>query len=299
VIRTKQYSIRTEEAYVAWIKRYVFFHNMRHPRSLTARDVEIFLTHLAVDEHVAASTQNQALNAILFLYRDVLRHNLELPINAVRAKRPHRLPTVLTHSEAVAVLTCLTGIHQLMAKLLYGSGLRLMECIRLRVKDVHFEAGQILVRDGKGHKDRITILPRSLMQPLQEHLQRVQRLHVQDVEAGYGSVYLPSAFARKYPSAECEWKWQYIFPAERRSRDPRSTRVHRHHINESSLQKAVRAAAQLAGLTTPVSCHTFRHSFATRLLERGYDIRTVQELLGHRDIKTTMIYTHVLNRGGL
>jgi integron integrase len=197
------------------------------------------------------------------------------------------------------VLTCLTGIHQLMAKLLYGSGLRLMECIRLRVKDVHFEAGQILVRDGKGHKDRITILPRSLMQPLQEHLQRVQRLHVQDVEAGYGSVYLPSAFARKYPSAECEWKWQYIFPAERRSRDPRSTRVHRHHINESSLQKAVRAAAQLAGLTTPVSCHTFRHSFATRLLERGYDIRTVQELLGHRDIKTTMIYTHVLNRGGL
>jgi integron integrase len=299
VIRTKQYSIRTEEAYVAWIKRFILFHNRRHPRYLTAHHVEAFLSHLAVNERVAASTQNQAFSAILFLYRDVLRFDLGMPINAVRAKRPHRLPTVLTHTEALAVLSCMTGIHQIMAKLLYGSGLRLMECVRLRVKDVQFETCQIVVRDGKGQKDRVTVLPQSLVRPLQEHVERVQRIFLQDLEQGYAAVYLPSALARKYPSAEREWAWQYFFPSERRSRDPRSDRVRRHHIDESGLQKAVRAAAKLAGLTTPVSCHTFRHSFATRLLEQGYDIRTVQELLGHRDVKTTMIYTHVLNRGGM
>jgi integron integrase len=299
VIRTKQYSIRTEEAYVAWIKRFILFHDRRHPRYLTAADVEAFLSHLAVNEQVAASTQNQALSAILFLYRDVLRFDLGIPINAVRAKRPRRLPTVLAHRDALAVLSCMRGTHQMMAKLLYGSGLRLMECVRLRVKDLQFDDRQIVVRDGKGQKDRVTVLPQSLVGPLQEHLERVQRIFLQDLELGCAAVYLPSALARKYPSAEREWPWQYFFPSERRSRDPRSDELRRHHIDESGLQKAVRAAAQLVGLATPVSCHTFRHSFATRLIEQGYDIRTVQELLGHRDVKTTMVYTHVLNRGGL
>lgn len=298
VIRTKHYSIRTEEAYVAWIKRFVVFHGRRHPRELTAQHIEAFLTHLAVHDNVAASTQNQALSALLFLYRDVLRLDLALPINAIRAKRPRRLPTVLTHAESLAVLACLTGTHQLMAKLLYGSGLRLMECVRLRVKDVQFAANQIVVRDGKGHKDRVTMLPASLVPPLQEHLQRVQYVFAQDLATRHAAVYLPSALARKYPNAEREWGWQYLFPADRLSRDPRTDITRRHHIDESGLQKAVRAAARLAGLTTPVSCHTLRHSFATHLLEQGYDIRTVQELLGHRDVKTTMIYTHVLNRGG-
>ena len=297
-IRTRQYSIRTEEAYVAWIKRYIAYHGRQHHRDLGTEAIEAFLTHLAVDEQVAASTQNQALSALLFLYRDVLRLDLDLRINALRAKRPQRLPTVLTHAEVLQVLACLSGTHQLMAKLLYGSGLRLMECIRLRVKDLHFDGHHIVVRDGKGQKDRVTMLPTRLSEPLQEHLVRVQRQWQQDRAAGYGAVYMPYALQRKYPTASREWGWQYVFPAERRRRDPRSHILRRHHIDESGLQKAVRAAAKLAGISQPVGCHTFRHSFATRLLEQGYDIRTVQELLGHADVKTTMIYTHVLNRGG-
>ncbi len=286
-IRTRQYSIRTEEAYVAWIKRYINYHGRQHPEELGTEHIEAFLTHLAVDEQVAASTQNQALSALLFLYREVLRLDLDLRINALRAKRPHRLPTVLTHAEVLQVLACLSGTHQLMAKLLYGCGLRLMECIRLRVKDLHFDGHYIVVRDGKGQKDRMTMLPTRLREPLREHLVRVQHQWQQDRAAGFAAVYMPPALQRKYPTASREWGWQYVFPAERRRRDPQSDMLRRHHIDESGLQKAVRAAAKLAGMTQPIGCHTFRHSFATRLLEQGYDIRTVQELLGHADVKTT------------
>jgi len=298
-IRRKHYSIRTEQAYVSWIRRFILFHNKRHPRDMGAPEIEAFLTHLAVERRVAASTQNQALSAILFLYREVLGIELDLPLRSVRAKRPQRLPTVLTHEEALRVITCLSGTHQLMAKLLYGSGLRLMECVRLRVKDLDFDQHVITVRDGKGAKDRITVLPDTLITPLQEHLQRVQLIHQQDLADGYGSVYLPYALDRKYPNASKEWIWQYVFPSDRLSTDPRTGIVRRHHIDPSTLQKAVRKAARLAGIAKHVTCHTFRHSFATRLLENGYDIRTVQELLGHKDVKTTMIYTHVLNRGGI
>jgi len=298
-IRRKHYSIRTEEAYVTWIKRYILFHNKRHPKEMGSAEIQAYLTYLAMEQNVAASTQNQALSALLFLYREVLGKELEFPINALRAKRPKRLPTVLTKEEALRVIGCLSGTYQLMAKLLYGSGLRLMECVRLRVKDVDFAQHQIIVRDGKGQKDRVTMLSDSVAISLQEHLQRVKRLHEKDLTQGYGSVYLPYALERKYPNADREWIWQYVFPSSRLSKDPRSGKVRRHHISESSLQKAVREAARLAGINKRVTCHTFRHSFATHLLENGYDIRTVQELLGHKDVKTTMIYTHVLNRGGL
>ncbi len=298
MIRTRQYSIRTEEAYVAWIKRFIAFHGRQHPRDLGAAHIEAFLSHLAVEQHVAASTQNQALSALLFLYREVLRMDLDLRVNAVRAKRSQRVPTVLTHPEACAVLACMEGLHQLMAKLLYGSGLRLMECVRLRVKDLRFDMQEIVVREGKGQKDRVTMLPARLVDPLQEHLHRVERLWLKDLAAGYGAVYLPAALDRKYPTAATTWGWQYVFPAQRQSRDPRTNHLRRHHADESGLQKAVRAAAKLARIVPPVGCHTFRHSFATRLLEQGYDIRTVQELLGHADVKTTMIYAHVLRRGG-
>ena len=298
-IRLKHYSIRTEEAYVNWIKRYILFHNKRHPREMGRSEIEAFLTHLAVQEKVAASTQNQALNALLFLYREVLQQDLDFPIHAVRAKTPKRLPTVLTREEVRQVLNQLSGTHRLMAQLFYGSGLRLMECVRLRIKDLDFAQRQIIVRDGKGMQDRVTMLPDSLVAPLQEHLQRVKRLHDEDLARGYGSVYLPFALGRKYPNAHREWIWQYVFPSDRLSKDPRSGVVRRHHVSESSLQKAVKNATRLAGINKRVSCHTFRHSFATHLLESGYDIRTVQELLGHKDVKTTMIYTHVLHRGGL
>jgi len=296
-IRVKHYSIRTEEAYVNWIKRYILFHNKRHPREMGVSEIETFLTHLAVEGHVAASTQNQALSALLFLYREVLRIDLERPVDAVRAKQPKRVPTVLTREEVRKVIGFLSGTHQLMAKLLYGSGLRLMECVRLRVKDVDFAQHQLIVRDGKGMKDRVTMLPDVLIPLLQEHLRHVKRMHDDDITQGYGSVYLPFALERKYPNANREWIWQYIFPAVKLSRDPRSGAVCRHHLDESGLQKAVRKAAKRAGLSKRVTCHTFRHSFATHLLENGYDIRTVQELLGHKDVKTTMIYTHVMNRG--
>ena len=297
-LRLKHYSIRTEEAYVNWIKRYIYFHNVRHPAEMGASEVQAFLTHLAVEENVAASTQNQALSALLFLYRQVLNQDLG-PIDALRAKKPKRLPTVLTRDEVHCVFAHLSGVSLLMARLLYGSGLRLMECLRLRVKDLDFDYRTITVRDGKGEQDRVTILPESLIVPLQDHLRIVKRTHEEDLAKGYGAVYLPYALERKYPNANREWIWQYVFPAGRLSVDPRSGVVRRHHLHESGLQKAIRTAAQAAGIPKRVSPHTFRHSFATHLLENHYDIRTVQELLGHKDVKTTMIYTHVLNRGGL
>ena len=298
-IRLKHYSSRTEKSYVYWIRRYIFFHNKRHPKEMGTPEIEAFLTHLAVKENVAASTQNQALSALLFLYREVLKQDVALVTNSVRAQQPRRLPTVLTKEEVQKVIGLMRGTHQLMAKLLYGSGLRLMECVQLRVKDIDFGQRQIVVRDGKGMTDRVTVLPNTLIEPLQEHLQRVKRLHEEDIAKGYGSVYLPSALGRKYPNAVREWVWQYVFTSNILSKDPRTSIVRRHYLHETSLQRSVRAAAKRARLNKRVSCHTFRHSFATHLLQNGYDIRTVQELLGHKDVKTTMIYTHVLNRGGL
>ncbi|NJM06792.1 integron integrase [Candidatus Gracilibacteria bacterium] len=297
-LRRKHYAIRTEEAYVAWVRRFVLFHGKRHPQTMGVPEVNAFLTDLAVNQQVAASTQNQALSALLFLYADVMQQPLDGPVDPVRAKQPQRLPTVLTRDEVGRVLAALTGTHLLMAQLLYGSGLRLMECLRLRVKDLDFLQRQVIVRDGKGAKDRLTMLPDRLTMPLQSHLQHVKLIHEQDVRQGYGTVYLPDALARKYPYADRAWIWQYVFPAIKRSTDPRSQMVQRHHQDESGLQKAVKRAAVLADVPKHVTCHVFRHSFATHLLEDGYDIRTVQELLGHADVKTTMIYTHVLNRGG-
>lgn len=296
--RLKHYAIRTEEAYIGWIRRYIFFHNKRHPAEMGAAEIEAFLAHLAAYEHVAPSTQNQALSALLFLYRDVLNKEIGI-VNVPWADKPKKLPTVLTPAEAQQVIACLPGVHQLVGKLLYGSGLRLMECLRLRAKDVDFGQNLIVVRDGKGDKDRVTVLPQSIIPALQDQLQRAHQWHNRDLEEGFGAVYLPHALARKYPNASRDWLWQYVFPADRRSADPRSGAIRRHHLHENSVQKAVHKAAKLAAIPKPVSPHTFRHSFATHLLQNGYDIRTVQELLGHTDVKTTMIYTHVLNQGGL
>ena len=278
-IRMKHYSIRTEQAYASWIKRFILFHNKKHPKDMGKQEIESFLTHLALDLNVASSTQNQAFNAILFLYNQVLHQPLEDTISAVRAKKPRRLPTVMTNDEALAVLSALSGIHQLMAKLLYGSGLRLMECIRLRVKDIDFGMNQIMVRDGKGKIDRVTMLPESVNSDLKEHLKRVKTIHDNDLNRGYGRVFLPYALGRKYPNADREWGWQYVFPSSSLSKDPRTGATRRHHVHESSLQKAVKKAVRLVRISKPASCHTFRHSFATRLLENGYDIRIVQELL--------------------
>ncbi len=298
-LRRKHYSLRTERAYVDWIKRFILFHDKRHPAEMGSAEIAAFLTHLAVDEHVAASTQNQAYSALLFLYREVLQKEFPFPLQALRAKKPKRLPTVLTRDEVRQVFAHLSGSYLLMARLLYGSGLRLMECLRLRVKDVDFHYRTITVRDAKGEQDRITILPESLVEPLQDHLRIVKRTHEEDLAKGYGAVYLPYALERKVPHASTEWGWQYVFPANRLSVDPRSGIVRRHHLDESGLQKAIRQAARLAGISKPVSPHTLRHCFATHLLEAHYDIRTVQELLGHKDLRTTMVYTHVLQRGGL
>ena len=298
ILRAKHYSRRTETSYVDWITRYVRFHNLSHPRELDATAVSAFLSHLAVDRHVAASTQNQARSALLFLYREVLRMPIDAPRDVVGAKAPKRLPTVLSRDEVRAVLAQLSGIHRLIAQLLYGSGLRLMEGVRLRVQDLDIAQHQIMVRDGKGQKDRLTMLPVQLVEPLNDHLRVVRRLHSEDVERGYGEVYLPFALERKYPHASREWGWQYVFPADRLSTDPQSGLVRRHHLGERSVQSAVANAVRTSNITKHASCHTFRHSFATHLLEAGYDIRTVQELLGHDDVQTTMIYTHVLNRGG-
>lgn len=298
-IRVRHYSLRTEEAYVNWVRRFILFHGKRHPKDMGGPEIEAFLTHLAVEGHVAASTQNQALSALLFLYREVLHQEPEAAINSVRAKESQHLPEVLTKEEVRQVIAQLTGIYQLQAKLLYGSGLRLLECLRLRVKDIDFERRAIIVRDTKGDEDRVTMLPDSLIEPLREQLQRAKRLHEQDLARGFGAVYLPDALDRKFPNAAREWLWQYVFPSEQLSVDPRSGETRRHHLDESGLQRAVRTAARAAGLNKRVTCHTFRHSFATHLLESHYDIRTVQELLGHKDVRTTMIYTHVLQRGGL
>jgi integron integrase len=298
-IRLRHYSIRTEETYVSWATQFIIFHNKRHPIEMSMPEINAFLTHLAVERKVAASTQNQALSAILFLYRNVLDLELIGNLDAVRAKHPIHIPVVLTKDETRQVIDLVSGLQQLMVRLLYGSGLRLMECIRLRVKDVDFEYRQITVRDGKGEKDRVTLLPASVIEPMQRHLRHVKLTHEDDLAEDFGAVYLPYALAKKYPHAAQDWVWQYVFPALERSIDPRDGIERRHHADESGLQKAVAAAAKKSGIPKRITCHTFRHCFATHLLEAGYDIRTVQELLGHKDVSTTMIYTHVLKQGGL
>jgi integron integrase len=297
-IRLKHYSIRTEQAYVDWIRRFIGFHGKRHPVELGPAEVEAFLTDLAVTRTVSASTQNQAKSALLFLYREVL--DIELPWldHIDKAKTPARLPVVLTRAEVARVLSRLRGVHALLGRLLYGTGMRVMEGMRLRVKDVDFARYEIVVRDGKGLKDRVTMLPRAVVPALRSQMEVAQKIHRRDLAAGYGAVWLPDALARKYPLAQNEWLWQYVFPAADRSRDPRTGVVRRHHLSDQSFQRAVRQAVRDAQLTKPATPHTLRHSFATHLIESGYDIRTVQELLGHSDVSTTMIYTHVLNRGG-
>lgn len=297
-IRLKHYSLRTEQAYLDWIKRYIRHFGKRHPRDLGAAEVEVFLTHLAVAGKVAASTQNQAKSALLFLYREVLALELPWLDNIEKAKAPKRLPVVLTVNEVQSLLSRLEGTHWLIANLLYGTGMRVMEALRLRVKDIDFQRNEILIRDGKGFKDRVTMLPLALKQPLQENLVKVRKLHARDIEAGGGDVYLPYALDRKYPNAGRDWGWQYVFPASAISVDPRSGTQRRHHLQDQAVQRALRQAVRDAGLAKPATPHTLRHSFATHLLEGGYDIRTVQELLGHSDVSTTMIYTHVLNKGG-
>jgi integron integrase len=297
-IRLKHYSIRTEQAYTDWIKRIILYFGKQHPRDLGAREVEQFLTHLAVNGKVAASTQNQAKAALLFLYKEVLAVDLPWLDNVEQAKTPKRLPVVLSREEVQAILARLNGTPHLIASLLYGTGMRIMECLRLRVQDVDFKRREILIRDGKGFKDRVTMLPTSVAPTLQTHLDKVKDLHLTDLTQGFGSVYLPYALERKYPNAAREWIWQYVFPAAKLSTDPRSGEVRRHHIQEQAIQRAVKQAARDAELGKAATPHTFRHSFATHLLESGYDIRTVQELLGHADVSTTMIYTHVLNKGG-
>jgi integron integrase len=297
-IRTRHYSRRTEEAYVGWIRRFILFHDKRHPDTMGETEVTRFLSSLAVEGKVSAGTQTQALSAILFLYRDVLHHDLGWLQNVVRAKAPQRLPVVMTRDEVASVLRHLDGPVWLVAALLYGSGLRLLEALRLRVKDLDFGANQITVRSGKGAKDRITMLPATVKQTLRRHLESVHLQHEQDVTRGAGHVEMPQALARKYPTASRDWNWQWVFPATRSYVDAITRQRRRHHLHESVVQRAVHTAVRRAGIPKPASCHTFRHSFATHLLEDGYDIRTVQELLGHTDVGTTMIYTHVLNRGG-
>jgi integron integrase len=298
-LRVKHYSIRTEQAYVDWIRRFILFHRKRHPNEMGEHEITEFLTDLAVEKHVAASTQNQAFSALLFLYQQVLDRKLDFIDNVQRVTRPPKLPVVFTPAEALAVLAHLKGDYRLMAGLLYGSGLRLMECLRLRVKDIDFGYNRITVRDGKGSRERVALLPQQVRQPLRAHLEWVKELHRQDLARGGGKVYLPFALKRKYPNAERDWIWQYVFPAGKPSLDPRSGEQRRHHVLEKNLQNAVKLAIRAAGIKKAASCHTFRHSFATHLLESGYDIRTVQELLGHKNVATTMIYTHVLNRPGL
>jgi integron integrase len=299
VIRLRHYSIRTEQAYCDWIKRFILFHNKRHPAEMAEPEITEFLTDLAVNGNVAAATQNQALSALLFLYREVLEQEIGWLDRVQRAKKPARLPVVLTHTEIRRIFSQLQGKTTLMAGLLYGSGLRLMECVRLRVKDVDLGYLRITVRDAKGGKDRITMLPTNLAEALQRHLLKRRSEHEQDLADGFGNVHLPHALARKYPNAAKQWMWQYVFASSRLSVDPRSGEKQRHHYAESILQRAVKEAISRAGIDKPATCHTLRHSFATHLLERGYDIRTVQELLGHKDVSTTMIYTHVLNRPGI
>lgn len=297
-VRARHYSRRTERAYVAWTRRYVLFHGKRHPSEMGGAEIQGFLNHLAVRAKVSASTQNQALCAIVFLYRHVLEQEVEWMDGLVRARKPKHLPVVLTPGEAASFLRQMTGVHHLMASLLYGSGLRLLECCRLRVKDLDLERRELTVRDGKGKKDRITLLPTALVEPLRRHLAAVKAMHDRDLAAGHGWVELPMAIEHKYPTAGREWAWQWVFPAARQYTAAETGQKRRHHLHESSLQRAVHDARLRSGISKRFSCHTLRHSFATALLEAGYDLRTIQELLGHSDVATTMIYTHVLNKGG-
>jgi len=298
-LRRRHYSIRTEQAYRQWVCRFLRFLGKSDPRQAGASEVAAFLEQLAVKGNVAASTQNQALNALVFFYKEVLKQPLATLDTFARAKRPKRLPVVLTRAEVARVLEAMQGTSRLMAALLYGTGMRLMDCIRLRVQDVDFDYQQIVIRDGKGQKDRVVPLPNRLAEPLRAHLQKAQHLHQEDLQRGFGEVFLPFALAKKYPKAARDWRWQYVFPSSKLSADPRSGVIRRHHVDESGLQKAVKLAGDAAGLQKRVNCHALRHSFATHLLESGYDIRTVQELLGHADVSTTMIYTHVLNKPGI
>lgn len=297
-LRVMHYAIRTEDAYVDWVKRFILFHGKRHPRDMGPKEVAEFLSHLAVARNVSASTQNQAKAAILFLYRHVLGTQLPWVDDVVIAKVPQRLPVVLTAREVRSLLHELNGTTALVASLLYGTGMRLMEGLRLRVKDIDFERREIVIREGKGSKDRVTVLPENLIDPLQQRLRKTQQLHQTDLDAGYGEVHMPDALQVKYPKAGRAWGWQYVFPSQARSVDPRSGVIRRHHLSEQSVQRAISGAAKRAGIHKPCSPHTLRHSFATHLLQAGYDIRTVQELLGHANVATTQIYTHVLNKGG-
>ncbi len=300
VLRNLHYSARTEKTYISWVRKYILYHNKRHPREMGTRQINEFITSLANQKNIAASTQNQAISAVLFLYRHVLLIDLdEKALVSIRPTRPKRLPTVLSKDEAKKVIAKMTGIYKVMAQIMYGSGLRLMEVLRLRIKDLDFENHQIIVRDGKGENDRITPFPNTLLEPLRLHLKRVRMQHEHDLAEGFGTVYLPYALERKYLNANREFAWQYVFPAVELSINPANGVKQRHHVAESSLQKAVKQAAKLAKVDKPVSPHIFRHSFATHLLQNGYDIRTVQELLGHKDVKTTMAYTHVQLLGGL
>lgn len=296
VIRVKHYALNTEKSYLPWIKKFILFHKKKHPASMGAKEIGEFLTHLAVNRNNAATTQNSALNAIVFLYKEVLKKEVGIIDNIHRAKMHKRLPVVFTKEEAREIINLLDGTKRLMGSVLYGSGVRLKECLRLRVKDIEFNYNQIIARDTKGHVDRATLLPSSIKEDLKNHLLKVRTLHEQDVKEGFGRVYLPYALERKYPNANIKWAWQYVFPAAKLSIDPRSGNRRRHHAMERPLQNAVSAAINKADISKHGSCHTFRHSFATHLLEDGYDIRTIQELLGHKNIETTMIYTHVVNK---
>ena len=297
-IRLKHYSLRTEQAYIDWIKRFILFHGKRHPVEMGAVEVEAFLTYLAVERGVSASTQNQAKSALLFMYKEVIGIELPWLEHVERAKTPQHLPVVFTREEVTRVLKHLHGVHRLIGDLLYGTGMRVMEGMRLRVKDVEFTRREILVRDGKGQKDRVAVLPDRVAAPLKRQMAEARSLHERDLAGGRGHVFLPDALARKYPHAARDWGWQYVFPAPVLSRDPRGGVTRRHHLGDQAFQRAMRQAVRDAGIHKPATPHTLRHSFATHLLESGYDIRTVQELLGHSNVSTTMIYTHVLNRGG-
>ncbi|MCH8018810.1 integron integrase [candidate division KSB1 bacterium] len=299
VIRIKNYSYRTEKSYIRWIRKFILFHQKRHPQDMAEPEITQFLNYLADNQKVAASTQNQALSAILFLYKKVLQKEIGFVQDIHWAKKPVRVPVVLTSDEAMRVLRLLEGKYRLAASLMYGSGLRLLECLRLRVQDVDFDYLQLTVRDGKGQKDRKTMLPAKMVSPLKEHLRQRKIMHDQDLASGCGSVKLPGALNRKYANAACDWRWQYVFPATSHFFDPLDKVHRRHHLHESAMQRAIRVAVRKSGITKRATCHTLRHSFATHLLENGYDIRTVQELLGHEDLRTTMIYTHVLNKGGM
>jgi len=299
-IRLKQYSPRTQKTYIFWVREYILFHHKRHPNEMGMPEITQFITHLTSDKKVSASTQNQALSSVLFLYRHVLKINLnETDLNLLRPQKGKVVPVVLSKAEAKLIISKMTGVYQIIAQILYGSGLRIMEAMRLRVKDIDFANRQIIVRDGKGGNDRPTMLPESVIKPLQIHLQQVKLIHEKDLADGFGTAYLPFALERKYSNANKEWIWQYIFPATTRFKDRETGIIRRHHLHETAVQKAVKQATKLAKVNKRVSPHTFRHSFATHLLQSGYDIRTVQELLGHKDVKTTMIYTHVMKLGGL